>query len=337
MDGRRRLAQPVKGTPGARTPAKPRSRPSDATPHWRSQLSQLGGPLRGIGAAFSARLDLILHRVAMRVSRLKPRYFGATACVFIILGSAAYGTVKGDHLSVAIDALRDMRDATANAAGFHIANLTIIGRRQMSEAEVLAAAGVTERSSLLFLDVEAARQKLESTPWIAQATVRKLYPGHLEITVQERDAYALWQKAGKLFIIAADGAVLAPVDERAIPPLPLVVGPGAAPKAREFLELLGRYASLRSEMRAAVLVADRRWNLKLKSGLDIRLPETGIAQALDTVVALDRDKKLLSRDITGIDLRLADRVTVRLSDEAAAAREQSAKEREKKKKKGGPA
>lgn len=337
MDGRGRLAQPVKGTPGTRTPAKPRARRSAAPPDWRAQLSRIGGPLREIGAAFSARLDLVLHRVAMKVSKLKPRYFGACACVVIILGSAAYGAVRGDHVSTMIESLRDMRDATANAAGFGIASIVVNGRRQLSEPEVLAAAGVTARTSLLFLDVETARQKLESTPWVAQATVRKLYPGHLEITLQERDAFALWQKAGKLFIIAADGAVLAPVDERAIPPLPLVVGPGAAPKAREFLELLGRYASLRSEMRAAVLVADRRWNLKLKSGLDIRLPENNVAQALDTLMALDRDKKLLSRDITGVDLRLADRVTVRLSDETAQAREQAAKEREKKKKKGGPA
>jgi cell division protein FtsQ len=53
------------------------------------------------------------------------------------------------------------------------------------------------------------------------------------------------------------------------------------------------------------------------------------------LVALDRDKKLLSRDITAIDLRLADRVTVRLSDDAAQARDEASKA--KKKAKGGSA
>jgi cell division protein FtsQ len=52
-------------------------------------------------------------------------------------------------------------------------------------------------------------------------------------------------------------------------------------------------------------------------------------------VALDREKKILSRDILAIDLRLPDRVTVRLSDAAAAAREEALKD--KKKKKGGEA
>jgi cell division protein FtsQ len=82
-------------------------------------------------------------------------------------------------------------------------------------------------------------------------------------------------------------------------------------------------------------VAERRWNLRLKNGVDVRLPETNVAPALDRLVALDREKKLLSRDIVAVDLRLPDRVSVRLSDAAAQAREDALKDT--KKKKGGDA
>jgi cell division protein FtsQ len=282
-------------------------------------------------------VDRLAMRVSVRVRSLKPRYFGASACALLLLGAIGYGVVKGDHISTFIGALKDASDEAANAAGFRITSLSIAGRRQLKEAEILAAAGIGERTSLLLLDVENARARLEGLPWIAQATVRKLYPGRLEITIEERNAFALWQKAGKLFVIAADGTVLEPLGERGAASLPLVVGPGAAQRAREFLEIIDRYPAIRSELRAAVLVAERRWNLKLKSGLDVRLPEAGVTQALDRLVALDRDKQLLSRDITSVDLRLPDRVSVRLSDEAAQAREQAAKERERKKKKGGDA
>jgi cell division protein FtsQ len=66
----------------------------------------------------------------------------------------------------------------------------------------------------------------------------------------------------------------------------------------------------------------------------VRLPESDVRGALDRLVALDRDKKLLSRDITMIDLRLPDRVTVRLSDTAAAARDETLKANTKAKKGG---
>ena len=90
-------------------------------------------------------------------------------------------------------------------------------------------------------------------------------------------------------------------------------------------------------LRASIFVAERRWNLRLANGLDVRLPETGVDQALERLVALDREKKLLSRDITAIDLRLPDRITIRLSDAAAQAREDALKDKDKKKKKGGDA
>ena len=61
------------------------------------------------------------------------------------------------------------------------------------------------------------------------------------------------------------------------------------------------------------------------NGINIRLPEFEVEQALTTLARLDREKNLLARDITAIDLRLPGRVTVRLSDEAFAARQEAEK------------
>ena len=116
--------------------------------------------------------------------------------------------------------------------------------------------------------------------------------------------------------------------------LPLVVGKGANSRALEFLTVMDRYPQLQEQVQAYVLVAERRWNLRLKNGIDIRLPEANPAAAIETVIALDRDRKLLSRDITAIDLRNADRVAVRLSDEAAAARAEAIKAKTQKRKGG---
>ena len=147
----------------------------------------------------------------------------------------------------------------------------------------------------------------------------------------EREAFALWQKDRKVSVIPSDGTVVEPYVSARFAKLPLVVGIGAETKAKEFLALLEKYPLLREQMHAAVLVAERRWNVVLKNGIDVRLPETDAEKALDTLVQLDRDNKLLSRDIAVVDLRLADRVTVRLADEPAAARIEAIKAKNKKK------
>jgi cell division protein FtsQ len=253
----------------------------------------------------------------------------------LLLGATvAYGAIAGDHVGAAVAWLKNARDTAANAAGFRISTVSVSGGNQVSRAQALAIAGLAGRESLLFFDAESARTRLLTDPWVADAAVLKLYPDRLQITLTERRAFALWQRNGRLNVIADDGTVLEAVAEERYRGLPLVVGSGAERRAKDFIGLLDRYPEIRNTLRASILVAERRWNLRLANGVDVRLPETDVQSALDRLVALDREKKLLSRDITAIDLRLPDRVTVRLSDAAAEARDEALKANAKKKKGG---
>ena len=298
-------------------------------------LTRLKMPRIPRAAARRGAFARALRRYTLPLSRLRvPRFVGLAACLLFLGGAATYGVVKGGHVAEIESATKDICDSAANAMGMRIASVSLSGQRQVSREEIFAAAGVTENSSLLFLDVTEARRRLEQIPWIAEATVRKLYPDRLQITVTEREAFALWQIDGKVSVIAADGTVLAARVEARLTSLPFVVGRGAAQRARDFLAVLDRQPAIRDQVRAAVLVAERRLNLRLKNGIDVRLPETGVEAALDTLARLDGEKKLLTRDITAVDLRLADRVTVRLSDAAAQAREDVLKKAAPKKKGG---
>jgi cell division protein FtsQ len=274
------------------------------------------------------------NRFILLLERHLPRRAGVAATVTILLGSAVFGIVKGGHVEEFAAALSDTRNALANSAGFRITTVVINGRRQLSQDEVLAVGGVNGRSSLLFLDAATVREKLKTNPWIADATILKLYPGQLQIDIVERSAFALWQEDGRLSVIADDGAVLEPYLSRRFLGLPLVVGKGAAARAKDFLALLDRYPQVRSATKAAILIGERRWNLRLKDGLDIRLPENDIGNALAALSSLDKEDRLFSRDIVAVDMRLPDRLTVQLSEDAAKAREELFKDKKSKKKAG---
>jgi len=274
------------------------------------------------------------NRFILWVERYLPRRVGITATVLILLGSGGFGVVKGGHLDDFVAALSDTRNALANSAGFRITTVVINGRKQLSQDEVLAVGGVNGRSSLLFLDAATVRDKLKANPWIADATILKLYPGQLQIDIVERKAFALWQQDGRLAVIADDGAVLEPYVSRRFVTLPLVVGKGADTQAKDFLALLDRYPQVRSVTKAAIYVGQRRWNLRLKDGLDIRLPENDVGNALAALSRLDKEEKLFSRDIAAVDMRLPDRLTVQLSEDAAKAREELFKDKKTKKKAG---
>ena len=269
-------------------------------------------------------------RLSLFVERYVPRRAGLFATLLLIAASGGFGVVKGGHLDEFTAALSDTRNALANSVGFRITTVAINGRKQLSQDEVLAIGGVNGRSSLLFLDAAAVRDRLKANPWIADATILKFYPNQLQIDIVERSAFALWQSNGKLSIIAEDGAVLEPYVSRRFLTLPLVVGKGAETRARDFLALLARYPQVNSVTKAAIFVGERRWNLRTRDGLDIRLPENDVGNALAALSKLDKDEHLFSRDIVAIDMRLPDRLTVQLSDDAAKAREDLFKKQKKK-------
>jgi cell division protein FtsQ len=310
MDDRGRLAQSVTRSQG------PRSRPAPASRGWASRA---------------------LRRASLPLTHVRlPRFMGTALVISFVLSAAVYGAVKGGHVPEIATAIKDAADSAANAAGMRIESVSLSGQRQVSREEIFAAAGVTDHSSLLFLDVADARAKLEAMPWVAEATVRKLYPARLQIMITEREPFALWQMNGKVKVIAADGTVLSDKDkvEPRLATLPFVVGPGAAAAARDFLAVLDGFPAIRDQVRASIFVAERRWNLRLKNGLDVRLPDVNVEGALETLARLDKEKSLLTRDITAVDLRLADRVTVRVSDAVAQAREEAIKKANPKKKGG---
>jgi cell division protein FtsQ len=310
----------------------------------RSLRPQADLKAAAIGAVILLRERLGLHRAVAKPSlqreqphwliglleRYLPNRAGVAATVLILLGSAGFGIVKGGHVEELTSALSDTRNAIANSAGFRITAVAINGRKQLTQDEVLGIGGVNGRSSLLFLDAAAVRDKLKANPWIADATVLKLYPGQLQIDISERSAFALWQQAGRLSVIADDGAVLEPYLSRRFISLPLVVGKGAETRARDFLALLARYPQVRAATKAAIFVGERRWNLRLKDGLDIRLPENDVGNALAALSRLDKEDRLFSRDIVAVDMRLPDRLTVQLSEDAAKAREELFKKPKKK-------
>jgi cell division protein FtsQ len=163
-----------------------------------------------------------------------------------------------------------------------------------------------------------ARAGVKELPWVAEATVRKLYPHTLSVTVDERQPFALWQEGGEVSLIDREGTAIVAFEEERFAHLPLVVGAGANREAAPFLGALADHAHRALRGRAAVLVAERRWDLVLDDDLVVKLPERGAYEAMAELVELDRREAVLSREVTIVDLRLPDRLILHVPDRTAA-------------------
>jgi cell division protein FtsQ len=84
----------------------------------------------------------------------------------------------------------------------------------------------------------------------------------------------------------------------------LLAGEAAPEHLAELLLLLQDARPIRERVRTAVYVGQRRWNLTLDDGLTIKLPADDAGAALQRLLALDKSDRLLSRDLSVVDLRL---------------------------------
>jgi cell division protein FtsQ len=252
--------------------------------------------------------------------RAAPRGLGLFLSGSLLLAASTFGALRGGHYQAFVASEGGIGNFIARNVGLDVKAVTISGLTRLGEREVLDLAGVSSKSSMLFFDVDTARAQLEKAPLVASASIRKLYPGRIFMDIVERSPAALWQRDGEVSIVAADGAALDALRDERLNDLPFVVGDGANKRLKEYLSLLDAAQELRSKIEAGVFVAQRRWNLRMKSGVDVKLPETDPALAVATLVKLERDSRILERDIITLDLREPGRAFARLSADAADAR-----------------
>jgi len=233
-------------------------------------------------------------------------------CALFLSSAVVYGAVIGGQTARAYDALTGGIERLAIAAGFGVKKITVTGQLNATDAAITAALGAGPETMMLGFDTDAAKARLESVPWIRHAQVMRLLPSTLQVVVEERAPYAVWQKSGQTYVVDAEGVVLAPALREAYADLPLVVGEGAGKNAAQLFEQMTSHEELIQNVLAAIRVGDRRWTLKLVSGTEIMLPDDNIPEALASLAKLDGERRVLKRDIAAVDLRLLDRVTVRL-------------------------
>lgn len=211
---------------------------------------------------------------------------------------------------------------------FKLADVTVEGRDYVTREAILAALNVKAGDSLLGIDLQAARHRLEAIDWVASATVERRLPDTLYVTLKERRAVAIWQNGNEYTLIDQNGRT---VRASRMPPgadtLLLLGGKGAPEHVGDLLLLLAYEPSIAKQVRAAVWVGQRRWNLILKNEVEVRLPEEDAVAALQRLTKLDNDYKLLSREFGVIDLRLPDKLYLKKrgsADDAPSAANKTA-------------
>jgi cell division protein FtsQ len=257
-------------------------------------------------------------RIRRRRQMQRRALYAATAVLVLAGGAAGAWYLERDGRLTAIIAEAQARIAAAGAQlHLTVESVQVVGRERADSQAILAALGVKRGSPILGIDLDAAKARLETVPWVRSASIERLLPDTLFIRIGERAPLALWQHGGKFDLVDQDGNVVTNADIRAYPSLPQVVGDGAPAATPDLLALLASEPALQHHVTASVRVGDRRWNIEFDNGIEVALPEDGAVDAWHRLAALDRSDRLLERDVQAIDMRLPDRLVLHVTPDTA--------------------
>lgn len=272
-------------------------------------------------------------RPVQRVSPLKPGLTGARNWATAQIRSASYTRRAFWRLTLSIvfimssigflalwlggflpDARKASSDFTQNrlmSMGFVVDRVDVMGEGRLSEPDVRKALGVNQGDYLFALDLKAAQQRVENISWVERAIVRRLWPDRIVVQIIERKPYALWQNDGVIRLVDYEGNIISDVALAEFPELPLILGHDAPQHFASFDQLVNQHIEFTGQVDSFVHHSTGRWDIVMKSGaVRIKLPKDNTSAALTRLSNLQAQTHILDREVSVIDLRLADRITL---------------------------
>ncbi len=249
------------------------------------------------------------------------RFAARTGAVLFLGMTILHSVIMGGYLDYDGSPWAKVPGKLSSLIGFAADDIRIKGLVHQDAAMVLNALDIKPGGSLVGFNAANAKALLENLDWVSTAQVQRLFPNQLEISVEERVPFAVWQRAGSYYVIDRSGSAMSNVLPGKLPALPLVTGEGAQFEVADLVNQLEVSPDLSLKMNGAARVGQRRWNLYLDNGITILLPEKNVAGALARLAALESSQHLLSKGIRSVDLRFPGRVIVGIAEITETAAE----------------
>lgn len=240
--------------------------------------------------------------------------------IFALFGMAFLGIclIQGYRLFENREqASRDFIIWTA-ARGFSIQQVNVVGRNRVPPDVVMQGLGITRGMPILDYDPKLAQETLAQNPWFKSVHIERRLPDTIFVRLKERKPVARWQYDRKLALVDADGIALATDNLEQYRHLPIIIGQDARTKILDLFDILKAEPDISKDIASATWVGNRRWDLKMKNQIVIRLPAQDSATAFGHMAKLNREQNILKRDLVSVDLRLPGKAVLQPTTRANA-------------------
>lgn len=204
-----------------------------------------------------------------------------------------------------------MVHAMANK-GFVVERLEVSGRHYTNVENLKQALSIDIGTPLFAADLRGAQQRVQELDWVENVMLRRHWPDRISVTLTERQPLAIWMRGQgqEPLLLDRSGTAMVVAMRPEFAGLLRVSGGDAPMALPEFMPLLIAEPELAPYIKQAKRIGDRRWDIQLESGGWVKLPEDDAGFALSRLAAMHKEKGILDKNVSEIDLRLHDRMII---------------------------
>jgi cell division protein FtsQ len=240
--------------------------------------------------------------------------------ILAIIGAVAAVAVIGAEIA-GVPALAEQHLATfAGQVGFRVKRVEVRGVNRMNELAIYEKVLGQRDQVMSRLDLAALRADLLSLSWVKDARVSRQLPDTLVVDIVERSPHAVLHDAGHFVLIDETGHELEAVPPSRAKGMLVLSGRGVEGQVGALEKLLEAAPALKTQVAEAEWVGNRRWNLTFRTRQVLALPEGDVegAAALLSFARMDGVDRLLGGKVAAFDMRVPDRVYLRVPGHAEA-------------------
>jgi cell division protein FtsQ len=223
---------------------------------------------------------------------------GIGICAMVAVGYVERERILGDIIIASAE------------SGLRLETIEVQGRAHTPKSVILAASELTLGEPMLTISLPALHERLSTIGWIDDVVIERRMPSTIRIILTERVPMALLQTEAGHRVIDRTGTVISGADPSTFGHLTVVAGASAAPNAGPILNILQTEPELFADVWAVTYQSERRWDVHLRNGIRVRLPETDPRTAWSRLAIIDHSKQITNRDLAVIDMRVPHQMVV---------------------------
>ena len=230
--------------------------------------------------------------------------------IAVMLG-VGFWFVHSGRVTALIERTEDRLAELSVRMGLSLQSTFLEGKNYTKRDAIIKALGVSNGQPLLTIQLADIKKRLEKLDWVKSAIVERRLPNTLHILIVERNPIAMWQNAGQIYLVDDEGSLI--IEENLDPfkkDLVIMIGSDAPLYANQLLSLLKQDMELYKHVDSATRRGERRWDLRFREGIEVKLPEEHPEKAWQALGNLFRGRKLFNKNIRAIDLRVAGKMFV---------------------------